>query len=77
MLINIAAKIITTLRKITMSTKNFIAKAIKHPGALRKELHAKKGQNIPEEKLDKAAKLPGKEGKRAILAKTLKSMHKK
>lgn len=56
--------------------KNFIKDAIKHPGALRKELHVKEGQKIPEKKLDKAAhsKNPT-ERKRAVLAKTLKKMH--
>lgn len=57
--------------------KNFIKKAIKHPGALRAELHVKKGEKIPAKKLEKAAKAPGKEGKRARLAITLKKMHKK
>lgn len=60
-----------------MSTKNFIQKAIKHPGALREELHVKKDQNIPAAKLNKAAKAPGKLGQRARLAKTLKAMKKK
>lgn len=56
--------------------KNFIQKAIKHPGALRKELHVKKGEKIPEKKLEAAAKKPGKEGKRARLAETLKKLRK-
>jgi hypothetical protein len=55
--------------------KKWIAGAIKHPGALRKELGAKKGQPIPAKKLDKAAKEGGKIGERARLAKTLKKMH--
>jgi hypothetical protein len=54
----------------------FIQKAIKHPGALRKELHVKKGEKIPAKKLNKAAKAGGKEGERARLAKTLKKLHK-
>ncbi len=57
--------------------KNWIKNAIKKPGALRKELHAKAGKPIPEKSLEKAAKKPGKEGKRARLAETLKKMHKK
>lgn len=57
--------------------KNFIKKAIKHPGALRKELHAKPGQSIPAKKLASAAKKPGKLGQRARLAETLKKMRKK
>lgn len=55
--------------------KNWIQGAIKHPGALRKELGAKKGKPIPAAKLNKAAKAGGKEGRRARLAKTLKSFH--
>lgn len=52
--------------------KNWIAGAIKKPGALRKELGAKPGKDIPAGKLDKAAEKGGKLGKRARLAKTLK-----
>jgi hypothetical protein len=55
--------------------KNWIAGAIKKPGALRKELHVKKGEKIPASKLNAAAKKGGKEGKRARLAKTLKGFH--
>ena len=54
--------------------KNWIAGAIKKPGALRKELGAKEGQPIPAKKLAKAAKAPGKLGQRARLAQTLKGM---
>jgi len=57
--------------------KNWIAGAIKKPGSLRKELGAKKGKPIPEKKLKAAAKKKGVEGKRARLAETLKSFHKK
>jgi hypothetical protein len=46
-------------------------------GALREELHAKKGKPIPAKKLEAAAKKPGVEGKRARLAETLKKMHHK
>ena len=60
-----------------MAKKKFwIADAIKKPGALRKELHVKKGKKIPADKLKAAAKKKGKEGKRARLAETLKSFHK-
>lgn len=57
--------------------KNWIQGAIKKPGALRKTLHAKKGEPIPEAKLKKAehSKNPTTR-KRAILAETLKKMHK-
>lgn len=57
--------------------KMFIQEAIKKPGALRQQLHAKKGKPIPAKKLAAAAKKPGVEGKRARLAETLKKMHKK
>ena len=56
--------------------KNWIADAIKKPGALRKELGAKAGKPIPAAKLAAAAKKPGKMGKRARLAETLKGMKK-
>jgi hypothetical protein len=58
--------------------KNWIAGAIKHPGALRKTLKVKKGEKIPESKLKKAehSKNP-KTAKRAHLAETLKKMNKK
>lgn len=57
--------------------KRWIKGAIQKPGALRKSLHVKEGQKIPAAKLEKAthSKNP-KMRKRAILAKTLKSMHK-
>ena len=51
---------------------NFIAKAIKHPGALHKELGIAKGKKIPAATLDKAAKAGGKLGQRARFAKTLR-----
>jgi hypothetical protein len=62
-----------------MAKKNWIAGAInpEHKGALREELHAKKGKPIPEKKLEAAAKKGGTIGKRARLAETLKKMHKK
>lgn len=57
--------------------KNWIAGAVKHPGALRAELGAKSGEPIPAGKLAAAAKKPGKLGQRARLAMTLKRMHGK
>jgi hypothetical protein len=59
-----------------MATKNWIAGAIKKPGALRKELGVKEGKTIPAKKLAAAAKKPGKIGQRARLAETLKGMKK-
>ena len=63
--------------KEEIMSKNWIAGAIKKPGALRKELGAKKGEKIPASKLKKAAKKGGKIGARARLAETLKGFHKK
>lgn len=57
-----------------MTKKNWIAGAIKKPGALRKSLGVPEGQTIPAKKLSKAAKAPGKMGQRARLAQTLKKM---
>ena len=56
--------------------KKWIQGAIKHPGALHKELHVPEGKKIPEKKLKAAEKKGGKVGKRAHLAETLKKMHK-
>ena len=56
--------------------KNWIAAAIKKPGALHKELGVKKGEKIPAKKLEKAAKAGGKLGQRARLAETLKGLKK-
>jgi hypothetical protein len=57
--------------------KNWIAGAIKHPGALHKQLGVPPGQKIPASKLSKAAKAGGTLGRRARLAQTLKGFHKK
>ncbi len=54
-----------------------IKKAIKKPGALRKELGVKKGQKIPAKKLNAAAKKGGKLGMRARFAKTLRKLAKR
>lgn len=62
--------------KFQKKKKNWIAGAIKHPGALHRELGVKVGHKIPAGKLASAAKKGGKEGKRARLAETLKSFHK-
>ncbi|KYC52623.1 MAG: hypothetical protein AMQ22_00673 [Candidatus Methanofastidiosum methylothiophilum] len=55
-------------------TKNWIANAIKKPGALHKQLGVPADKRIPAAKLDKASKAGGKLGQRARLAKTLKKM---
>lgn len=52
--------------------KNWIKGAIKHPGALHRQLGVPQGEKIPAGKLAAAAKKGGKLGQRARLAKTLK-----
>ena len=59
-----------------MATKNWIAGAIKKPGALKKELGVNPKNPIPPKKLAAAAKKPGKLGQRARLAETLKGLKK-
>jgi len=58
--------------------KKWISGAIKHPGALHRELGVPAGKRIPEKKLKAAehSKNPT-ERKRANLAETLKGFHKK
>jgi hypothetical protein len=56
--------------------KNWIAGAIKKPGALRASLGIKKGETIPAKTLAAAAKKFGKMGQRARLAQTLKGFKK-
>lgn len=58
--------------------KNWIQGAIKHKGALHKDLHVPEGKKIPAKTLAKAehSKSPVVR-KRAALAETLKKMHKK
>ena len=51
---------------------NWIKGAIKHPGALHRELGVPKGKKIPAKKLAAAAKKKGKIGRRAKLAETLR-----
>lgn len=56
---------------------HWIQNAIKKPGALHKSLGVPKGKNIPSEKLEKATHSENpKLRKRAILAQTLKKLHK-
>jgi hypothetical protein len=55
--------------------KNWIKGAIKHPGALHKEMGIPEGEKIPAGKLAKAAQAGGKLGQRARLAETLEHMH--
>jgi hypothetical protein len=56
--------------------KKWIAGAIKHPGALHRQLGVPEGEKIPAAKLEKASKSDNPTlAKRANLAKTLKGMH--
>lgn len=65
------------IQEFQKKKKNWIAGAIKKPGALHAELGIKPGKKIPAKTLARAAKKPGKEGKQARLAQTLKSFPKK
>lgn len=56
--------------------KNWIAGATKNKGALHRNLGVPEGKKIPATKLNAAAKQPGKVGKEARLAKTLKGLKK-
>lgn len=56
--------------------KNWIAGAIKKPGALHTEMGIPEGKKIPAKKLEAAAKKGGKLGQRARLAETLKGFKK-
>jgi len=57
--------------------EKWIQKAVKKPGALKKELGVAKDKKIPAAKLAAAAKKPGVEGKRARLAETMRKFKKK
>ena len=57
-----------------MAGKHWIKGAIKHPGALHRELGVPQGQKIPAKKLAAAAHKGGKLGERARLAETLSHM---
>lgn len=55
-------------------SSKWIQGAIKKPGALKKSLGVPKDKPIPAKKLSAAAKKPGKLGRRARLAMTLKGL---
>jgi hypothetical protein len=55
--------------------KKWIQGAIKHPGAVHKQLGVPQGEKIPAGKLAAAAAKGGVLGKRARLAETLKGFH--
>jgi hypothetical protein len=56
--------------------KQWISGAIRHPGALHKQLHVPAGEKIPAKKLSAAAEKGGTLGARARLAQTLKGFAK-
>ncbi len=56
--------------------KNWIAGAVKNKGGLHRSLNIPEGKKIPAGKLAAAVKQPGKVGKEARLAKTLKGFKK-
>ncbi len=56
--------------------KDWIGGAIKHPGALHRELGVPQGQPIPVQRIKAAESVPGKEGARARLAMALRGMHR-
>jgi hypothetical protein len=56
---------------------NWIAGAIRHPGALHRQLGVPQGQKIPQGKLEAAENSSNpKLAKRARLAETLKGLHR-
>jgi hypothetical protein len=57
-------------------TEKWISGAIKHPGALHKQLGVPAGKKIPAKKLATAAEKGGTLGARARLAQTLKGFAK-
>ena len=57
--------------------EKWIQKAIEKPGALHEQMGVPAGEPIPAKRLESAAKAPGKLGKRARLAETLKKISKK
>ena len=54
---------------------DWISGAIKHKGALHKDLGVPQGQKIPAKKVNAAAQKGGKLGQRARLAQVLKGLH--
>lgn len=57
-----------------MTTKKWIAGAVKHPGALHAMLGVPQGQKIPEKRLATAAKAKGKLGQRARFAENVRGL---
>lgn len=59
-----------------MAEKKWIQGAIRHPGALHKQMGVPQGQKIPRDRLEAAASKGGTLGRRARLAITLGKMHR-
>ncbi len=57
-----------------MAKKNWIKGATKNKGGLHRSLGVPQGKKIPASKIAAAAKKPGKVGKQARLAQTLKGL---
>lgn len=57
-----------------MAARRWIQSAIKHPGALRRQLGVPAGKTIPLDTLRRAAKSKGTLGRRARLALTLRRL---
>jgi hypothetical protein len=57
--------------------KQWIKKAIKHPGALHRSLGVPQGKKIPKSKIAQAAQKGGTLGRRARLAQTLGKLRKR
>lgn len=55
-----------------VKSRNFIAKAIEHPGALHEDLGVPQGKKIPAAKLEAATHKKGVVGRRARFAEELK-----
>ena len=62
-------------RQIVHNPEKFIAGAIKHPGALHRQLGIPEGERIPVSTLRSAAKAPGVLGQRARFALMLRGLH--
>lgn len=59
-------------------SEKWIQSAIKHPGSLHKSLHVPEGEKIPAKKLEKATHSDNPTlAKKARLAETLKTLHKR
>jgi len=67
---------IDVAHKASGGSAKWIQGAIKHPGALHKQLHVPAGEKIPAKKLEKASHSENPTlAKRARLAQTLKKLH--